>query len=436
MKSSSIWLERAMRKILKVAQREYIETTRTKTFIFMILMLPVMIVAIVFFTRRAEHRRSADRPPMKVAVTDLSGQLSDKLKTAFAEHNTHNPGRQVELQELPAGENSDAAQRQGKAMLRSGELDVHVVLDSNVLDLERPGKLRLYTLNRKPGGVDPFWPIKSPINAAIFNQRCELLEVPADEMRRLRNVPTEEVDVGSVDSEERVQSKTDKIVRMIAPFFFMYLLFLGIITMGQQMLSSIIEEKNSRVIEVLLSAVSPFELMAGKILGLVGVGLTVVALWGSAAYGAARWQGLNVQIGPEILPYFMIYYILGFFLFSSIMVGIGSVCNTIKETQSLMGPVILCCIVPLLAWQEIIRSPGGTLARVLSFLPPTTPMVMILRLSSGAEIWIVETLGSIVLLAASVLGGIWVAARVFRTGILMYGKRPGLREVGRWLRQS
>jgi ABC-2 type transport system permease protein len=436
MKSLLIWLEEAMRKILKVAQREYLETARTKTFIFSILMLPVMIVAIVYLARKLDRRKDVDRPPVKVAVIDLSGQLSAKIETAFEEHNTRNPSRQVELQELQAGENAEAEKEEGKARLRRGELDVYAVLDNDVL--QGTGKLHLYAHNQKAGDVDPFWPVKNPLRAAIFNQRCELrnLNLSQDELKELRDVRTEEVDVGSADNEERVQNKTDTIVRMIAPFFFMYLLFLGIITMGQQMLSSIIEEKNSRVIEVLLSAVSPFELMAGKILGLVGVGLTVVTLWGFAAYGAARWQGLNVGIGSEILPYFFVYYILGFFLFGSVMVGIGSICNTIKETQSLMMPVMLCCVVPILAWREIIRAPGGTLARVLSFVPPTTPMVMILRLSSGTEIWIVETLLSIVLLAASVFGGVWVAARIFRTGILMYGKRPGLREVGRWLKQA
>ncbi|MEJ2705809.1 MAG: ABC transporter permease [Sedimentisphaerales bacterium] len=216
----------------------------------------------------------------------------------------------------------------------------------------------------------------------------------------------------------------------------MYLLFLGIMTMGQQMLSSIIEEKSSRVIEVLLSAVSPFQLMAGKIMGLVGIGLTVVCLWGAAALATARWQGLNVGIAPAMLPYFVIYYILAFLLFGSTMVGIGSVCNTIKETQSLMTPIVFVCIMPLLAWQNIIRDSNGTLARGLSFFPPTTPMVMILRLSAGTHISPLEIVASIVLLAAAVLAATWVATKVFRTGILMYGKRPGLPEVARWLRQS
>jgi ABC-2 type transport system permease protein len=241
---------------------------------------------------------------------------------------------------------------------------------------------------------------------------------------------------GSGVAEEKIQRESDRITKALVPFFFMYLLFLGIITMGQKMLSSIIEEKTSRVIEVLLSALSPFQLMAGKILGLVGIGLTVVCLWGVTAYIAARWQGLNVEIAPAMLPYFVVYYALAFLLFSSTMVGIGSVCNTIKETQSLMTPVMLFCVVPLLAWQNILQEPGGTLARGLSFFPPTTPMVMILRLSAGSDVSTIEVLASIVLLAAAVLLAIWGAAKVFRTGILMYGKRPGLLEVARWLRQA
>jgi ABC-2 type transport system permease protein len=429
MKSSLIWLEKAMQKILKVAQREYIETTKTKTFIFMILMLPVVIVLIVFFAGKLQDSKSADRPPMRVAVTDLSGQLRDQIEASFDKHNTDNPNRKVQPQE------SQATEGQEKERLRRGELDVYVVLDEDVL--EETGKMYLYTHKPKPSEIEAIkWAVENPLRNAVFEQRCKQHDLLPDLVRSLRNLPIERMEIGSTGSKERVQSEGDRIVKMLVPFFFMYLLFLGIMTMGQQMLSSIIEEKSSRVIEVLLSAVSPFELMAGKILGLVGVGLTVVALWGVSAYLAARWQGLNIEVGPAILPYFIVYYLLGFLLFGSVMVGIGSICNTIKETQSLMIPVMLFCILPLIAWQNIIQDPGGTLARALSFFPPTAPMVMILRLSAGSDIRIVEVLASIVFLAAAVLAAIWVAAKVFRTGILMYGKRPGLREVARWLRQT
>ncbi|MHC4329101.1 MAG: ABC transporter permease, partial [Planctomycetota bacterium] len=334
---------------------------------------------------------------------------------------------------LQADEGSGTLEERGKTQLRQGRLDAYVVVDADIL--EGPGKIRTYTYEPKPGNQDALGAVENTVRNAVRNRRYEKRDLDSDMLDKLRRVQTERIELGPAD-EERIETEGDRIVRMMAPFFFMYLLFLGIIGMGQQMLSSIIEEKNSRVIEVLLSALSPFELMAGKILGLVGVGLTVVSLWGFSTYFAARYQGLNVDIGAAMLSCFVLYYVLAFFLFSSLMVGIGSICNTIKETQSLLKPVIILCVVPIIAWQNIIQDPNGTLARALSFFPLTTPMVMILRLSSGSDIWIVETLGSIVLLAAAVLGSIWVAARVFRTGILMYGKRPGLREVGRWLRQA
>jgi ABC-2 type transport system permease protein len=423
-----------MWKTFKVAQREYIETAKTKTFVLMILMLPIMIGSIVFFARRLNRGGAVAHPPMKIAVTDLSNQLSAQLRASFDEHNKRHPNRKVLLQELRTPDGAGAAEEQGKARLRRDELDAYVLIDKDIVD--GTGKIHPYTHKLKPKDIDAFWAIEDPLRNAVVNQRCELHKLSPKVLNELRDVPIVQMDVGSTNEEEKVQGQADNVVTMMVPFFFMYLLFLGIVTMGQQMLSSIIEEKTSRIIEVLLSAVSPFQLMAGKILGLVGIGLTVVFLWGVAAFGAAHWQGVNIEIAPAILPYFVIYYILAFLLFGSTMVGIGSICNTIKETQSLMTPVTLFCIIPLLAWHNIVQDPNGTLARSLSFFPPMTPMVMILRLSAGSDIWVGEILATIIVLAAAVLATIWIAAKVFRTGILMYGKRPGLLEVARWLRQS
>lgn len=423
-----------MLKLLKVAQREYIETAKTKTFILSIVMLPVILVIMVFFIKQLNRRTTVARPPMKVAVTDLSNQLSAQIETSFDEYNKKHPNREIKLQDLQTSEESESADKRIKDKLRRGKLDVYIVLDKDLLD--GTGKIHFYSHKPKPADTDAFETIKRSLHVIVENKRCELNNLSRELLDDIRRVAIEEVVVGETDKEERVQGKSDFIIRMMTPFFFMYLLFLGIMTMGQQMLSSIIEEKSSRVIEVLLSAVSPFQLMAGKILGLVSIGLTVVCLWGVAAIGTARWQGLNAGIASSLLPYFILYYILAFLLFGSTMVGIGSICNTIKETQSLMTPVMLFCIMPLLAWQNIVQDSNGMLARVLSFFPPTAPMVMILRLSGGSDIWSVEVLASIVILAAAVLVAMAMAAKVFRTGILMYGKRPGLMEVARWLKQT
>ena len=423
-----------MQKILKIAQREYIETVKTKTFLIGILMAPVIIGGIIFFSSLISRDKGGPRAPIRVAVTDFSGELSGEIKAAFDKYNDSHPKRQILFQELETQQTSALSEKQGKTKLRQGRLNAYVVLDKDIL--EGAGKINFYTYKPKPANLEAFWTIERFINKAVVNQRCKLRNLSPELLAELRNISIERIEIGASDDEERVQSASKRMAGMMVPFFFMYLMFMGIVGTGQQMLSSIIEEKGSRVIEVLLSAVSPFQLMAGKILGLAGIGLTVISLWSVAAYGAARWQGLDVDVTPELMLYFAVYYILGFLLFSSILAGVGSICNTIKETQSLMMPIMLVFILPLLAWFKLVQSPDGTLARALSFVPPLTPMVMILRLSASGGIWWVEILTSIVLLAASVLATIWLAAKVFRTGVLMYGKRPALREVLRWLRQS
>lgn len=423
-----------MQKILKIAQREYIETAKTKTFILGIVMVPFIIGGVIFFTSRMSFDKTGPRETVNVAVTDLSNELAAEIRASFDKYNQENPKRQIRVQKLEAQEDSDTAENQGRNKLRQGQVDAYIVLDKDIL--EGSGKIHLYTYKPKASNLDIFWTIENLFRKAVVNQRYKMQNLSPELLAKLRHVPIERVEMGSADGQDRVQRETDRVIKMMVPFFFMYLIFMGIVGTGQHMISSVIEEKTSRVIEVLLSAVSPFQLMTGKILGLGGIGLTVVSLWAGAAYLAARWQGLNIDITAELVLYFAIYYILGFLLFSSMLAAVGSICNTIKETQGLMMPMMMVFIIPLLSWMKIVQNPDGTLARVFSFLPPLTPMVMILRLSAGSDIWIVEIFASIVLLAVTVLAAMWAAAKIFRTGVLMYGKRPGLWEVCRWLRQS
>ncbi len=434
MKSLLIWLEQAMRKILKIAQREYIETVKTKAFLLGIVMVPFIIGAIIFFTSRMSRDKMGPQPPVKVAFNNISNELDAEIKASFDNHNQENPKRQIQLQQLDTRQESDALEEQARNKLRQGQVDVYVVLDRDVL--EGSGKIHFYTYKQKASNIDIFSTIEYRFRRAVINQRYKMQNLSRELLEKLGNVPIERVEIGSAEGQDRIQSKTDSVLKMMVPFFFMYLMFLGIISSGQQMVSSVIEEKNSRVIEVLLSAVSPLELMAGKILGLAGTGLTLISLWAGAAFLTARSQNLNIDVTGELVIYFAIYYILGFLLVSSILAAAGSVCNTIKETQSLMMPMTMIFIIPLLSWFKVVQDPNGLMSRIFSFIPPLTPLVMVLRLSSGSDIWIVEIIASIILLAVTVLIAIWAAAKIFRTGILMYGKRLSVREICRCLLQS
>ena len=423
-----------MRRILKVAQREYIETVKTKTFVLMVLMTPLIIALVIFFTRKLSQDKGGPRPPVKVAVTDRSNELEKDIEASFDGYNKANPKRQILLEQPGIDQDPNTLDSRQKTRLRNGQLDAYVILEKGII--KGNGKARFYTCNTKPTKLDALWTIEGLFKNVVTNRRYQLKQLDSKLLAELRHVPIQRLEIGAAEETERVQKKSERITKMMVPFFFMYLMFIGIISTGQHMLSSVIEEKNSRVMEVLLSAVSPFQLMAGKITGLAGIAFTVTGLWGAAAHFAARWQGLNINITGQLLLYFVIYYTLGFLLFSSITVGIGSLCNTIKETQSLMMPLTLIFIIPLISWFNLIQHPNGPLARLLSFIPPLTSMVMILRLSAGSGIWFIEILASIVFLALAVLALMWVSARVFRTGILMYGKRPSFREIIRWLKQS
>lgn len=422
-----------MHKIIEIARREYVDTVKTRTFLISLLFTPVLTVGIIYFTSRIS-RVEGGRPPVKVVVTDLTGQLAGQIETGMGSHNQSNPKRQFLFEALPAKDDVNEIEEQCRERLRSEKIDVYVVIDAGII--EGAGKAHIYTYKIKPTMVDAIWGVEEFINHAVVEQRCKVQNVSQKLLDDIRNVSIERVEIGAAASEQHVQSQNQSIIKMMVPFFFMFMIYMGIIGIGQQMLSSVIEEKNSRIIEMLLSAVSPFELMAGKILGLGAIGLTIVGLWSAVSYGSVLWRGISVDITGKLLFFFVVYYILGFLLFSSLLAAIGSVCNTLKETQELMMPIILIMVLPMIAWFKLVQSPDGVFARVLSLVPPISPLVMPLRISAGSNVSNFEILASVALLVVAVFLMMWLAGKIFRTGILMYGKRPSLREIYRWLRVS
>jgi ABC-2 type transport system permease protein len=223
-------------------------------------------------------------------------------------------------------------------------------------------------------------------------------------------------------------------ISMGAAYMFVLLMFMGIMVLSQYLLTNLIEEKGSRVVEVLLSAVSPLELMAGKILGLTAAGLTGIGICIAAIAAVAKAAGMMGTISPAALALFLVYYVLGILLVSSMYAAVGSACNSLREAQGLMVPMALLFVVPLATWMEIVRHPNALFATLLSFFPPVTPMVMILRLAGSRDVPVWQIALSLVVLGAAVPVTMWAASKVFRVGVLMYGKPPKLRELLRWIR--
>ena len=202
------------------------------------------------------------------------------------------------------------------------------------------------------------------------------------------------------------------------------------------MLTNTIEEKSTRVVEVLLSAVSPMELMTGKILGQMCVGFIVLAIYAAMGAGAMISFAAIGLLDVRLLFFLVLFYFLAYPCIAALMGAIGAAVNDIREAQSLMTPVMLVIMVPWLLWLPITRDPNSTLATVMSFIPPLNSFVMLLRMTStepppGWQVW-----ASVVVGAAAVYGALWLAAKVFRIGLLMHGKPPNFATLVRWVRMG
>ena len=280
-------------------------------------------------------------------------------------------------------------------------------------------------------------------SSVVRAKRLEKADVDEQKVRYIEApLRFQEKQVAEGGREEKDVSTQDKASKF-APVVFVYLLWISVFTVAQMLLTNTVEEKSNRIIEVLLSSVSPLQLMSGKILGIAATGLTVVGSWVVFFYVTTKVLPLFVDITlpfdasailrePVYLASFLLYFLFGYLLYAAILVALGSVCDSLKEAQNLMQPVILLLIVPLIAMVPIGQDPNGLLARVMSYIPVFTPFVMMNR-AAGPPSTLDYALTTVLLVGFIALT-FWGAAKIFRVGVLMTGKPPKLREILRWLK--
>ena len=303
------------------------------------------------------------------------------------------------------------------------------------------GRSQYYSRNDNIADEMVFHTVRNLVNSAVTDIRCSRHGLSPKVVGEINSgIPIDTMEAASEASEEAAGARGKKQggfpVRIMVPFFFLFLMFAGMIGANQHLLTSVIEEKNSRIVEVILSSVSPMQFMAGKILGLTAVSLTTVGVWGLAAYGTAVYYDMADIVTGTSIGYFLVYFLLGFLLISSIFAAVGAACNTLKEAQSFMPVIMLPLVLPMMGWMYFSQNPNGFWSVLLSFVPPITPMIMILRIAARPDLPLIQIFGSIALLAVSVPVVMWASAKIFRTGILMYGKPATVRELWRWVRDG
>jgi ABC-2 type transport system permease protein len=416
----------------RIAAREYLENVRTRAFLFGIVLTPLWF-AVVFFVPRL--LQEAEGEPKRVVVVDATGEIASDLARALGEKRTARgrPEYEVEVREAegawsPAGEGPSAVDAL-RSRAAEGDL-LAVLLTPAVLEKRRgedEGRRPAVVVANTVGGRVAGREVAAEVNRLVNERLMSARGIRREDAEILARdaLPVLPLDRGGRPGSELLA---------VAPFAFMIFLFMGIVGISQILVNSTIEEKASRIYELLLSSVSPSQLMAGKILGICGVGFTLMLLWSGGGLLAAALQGIDGLVTGGQFGLFLAYYLLGFLLIASLMVAVGSACNTLKEAQNLMAPISLLLAMPLVLSIAVLKEPNGAFATVASFFPPFTPFMMMARIASvpGPPAW--QIAASFVLLAVSVGVAIRLAGRVFRVGILMVGQPPRLREVWRWLR--
>ncbi|TVQ64378.1 MAG: ABC transporter permease [Phycisphaerales bacterium] len=452
-------------KIVDVAAREYRATAMTKAFIFGTLVVPVMawvIIALVIPLFDSPDQ-SLEGSIAVVDRTDAAAPVASALALHFdtdrlrAEHDRQRAEHQrvLDMDDAPPALRK-ASERALKRMPRSPhEVEVQRIdagaddetVEALKSEVGRGDLLALFVIPPEanvPGGryeiytgrdldFERAFELRDVVNRAIVDTRISRSgENPAD-VRAL--VANPQPDIRTIT--DRGETDANPAAQFIVPMAFMMLLWIAVFSSGQYLLTTTIEEKSTRVMELLLSAVSPMQLMTGKIIGQGLVGLTIMVIYGGLGVVVANQFNVMGLVPTEALPWLVLYFVMGYFLIGSFMAAIGSAVNELREAQSLMGTVMIVMMIPFFLWSLIIRQPNSTFSTVASFVPPLTPFIMILRLAQTTEpipMW--QVVATTLLGFGAVVAAVWCAAKVFRVGVLMYGKPPTPLTLIRWIRHA
>ena len=444
-----------MSKVWQIAAREFVATVFTKGFIIGLLIVPVVGGLMALFGPRLFGDRTLSVSG-EIAVVDPTGVVLPRVRDAMAARGsaaavtelveraraggaadviTDMLGATTELTlvERPAGADVETEKRwltdqRGAGTRRLALAVVHAnAVESPSGEL---GSFDLYVPARQDERAEVV--VQSLLREAILEARAAARGLDRAELARVLTIPrVRSVSVGAGGERDTVFG-----VNMVIPLAFMVLLMMGVMFAGQGMLTTTVEEKSNRVVEVLLSAVSPMQLMGGKLVGHMGVAFLAMSLYLAMGLVVLASFSLFGLLDLTLVLYLVIFFLIAFFTLGSLMMAVGAAVNDMREAQAMQAPIVILLVIPWLLWMPILRDPNGTLAHVVSFVPPVNSFGMLLRLASSSPPPAWQVLLSIGLGIVGVFGAVWFSAKVFRIGILMFGKPPDVKTLVRWVRAA
>lgn len=468
-----------MKKILTIARREYQAMVGTKAFLIGLAMMPILMLGGIYVPALLKGiQKSEER---KIAVVDFSGALFTQLSQAAGVKNvmTQSAIDRDESGEEESGESLSPEEEKRKRKQSLGMDDINTYTlemivpenfdDNKRLELSdriRNGEIHGFVeipadiLERKEIDFASMTPEDLPRlpdviycsqDSAISDVKSWLQQALTQLVRaeRLKTTGIDPAILLELQQSARVQAtglydtaedgsvgperKPDELTSIFLPMGIMMLMFMIVMMSAQPMLESVLEEKSLRISEVLMGSANARQLMFGKLIGNVCGSLTVFALYAGGALIVAARQGYLEVIPLHVLPYFAIYQILAVLLFSSVFMAIGASVSQLREAQSLLLPVWMVMMFPLMVWIMVVKDPNGSLATTFSFFPPSTPLMMTLRLATGAVIPVWQIVVSMILLVVCTFIGVTAASRIYRVAILYQGKTPKFSEMISWV---
>lgn len=436
---------RTMNKILIIARREYRASVRTKGFLIALILLPLFMGGgLIVFTLLKDKVDLSDK---RIAVIDHSGHFGDYLIETAEKRNKYEVFNDKNERILPACfiepvQPDTVDPNKQKLMLsdkvRRKEIHAFVQIGKNVIHPE-PGsnqsRILYYAENSAIDNIRGW--ISNVLNNRIRELRVSELGLDEGKTKDLFYwVNAESMGLLNLDSKTGNvidARRSSELQTILVPYVLLLLMFMMLMMSAIPLLNAVMEEKSERIAEVLLGSVTPWQFMMGKLVGSIGVSLTTSIIYIVGGIFTVRKMGMGDIIPYDVIPWFFVYMLLNIIMVGSIMAALGASCNDSKDAQAIQFPAMFPVLAPLLLMMPVIMNPLGKLATALSLFPLWTPMLMLLRQSTSVTIplWqpIVGLIGIILFTAFCV----WAGGRIFRSAIILQGKRPKLGTLIRYI---
>lgn len=428
-----------MQKTLIIAQSEFTTLTRSKAFAIGLLMMPILMG--VAFGAQRFTKDTSDRGDHRFAVVDRTGVLYDAIQAVALEWNGRAPadssvvtGRYLP-ERAPVAPDDDQARAKLSDRVRAGDLYAFVEIPADVLQPSATSHI-LYYSDHAANRTLPAW-LAQVVNAAVVERRFRDAHVnPLVVASLMRQTPVKRLGLvkREPNGELRPAEEIDPIRTEVVPIAMMMIVLFSVMSTGPQLLNTTIEEKMSRVSEVLMGSVTSFELMMGKLLGTGAVAMVLSVLYVAGGIFVAHHFGYASAVSPVYVAWLFAFLALAVLMYGSVFIGIGAACTDLKDVQAMMPPAMIMIMLPFMVWFPVFRAPESGLSLALSLWPTAAPFLMLLRIAipPGPPAWQIGL--AFLLTAGMVVAAVYAAGKIFRTGILMQGKAPTFAEMWRWVR--